>query len=193
MLNNKGQNLLEYVLFVAAVLLVCIYFFANMGNSPMGQSVNSTLYSMVNLINSTNEADSVIMTMKKQLTLGQKNLVRRYLIWAYKSTKESFERIERKTTQLIVDEFILDHLSKNKLDVPGAFKAYIAQKHKEELKLKFTGADKKKLHPEYLYLKNRLAAIEVAIKYFLGNKELGRIAGLYEEEFTRRILEARDH
>lgn len=56
MLNNKGQNLLEYVLFVAAVLLVCIYFFANMGNSPMGQSVNSTLYSMVNLINSTNEA-----------------------------------------------------------------------------------------------------------------------------------------
>jgi hypothetical protein len=130
---------------------------------------------------------------KAHLTPDHKNLIRRYLLWAYKSTKESFERIERKTTQLIVDDFICDHLSKKRSKVPAAFTAYIADKRKDELKLKFTDATKKKLHPEYLYLKNRLAAVEGAIIYFLGAKELKRMSKLYEEEFTRRILEARDH
>ena len=120
-------------------------------------------------------------------------MIRRYLLWAYKSTKENFERIERKTTQLTVDEYILSYLSKNKHETPEAFKTYIADKRKDELRLKFVDAHRKKLHPEYVYLKNRLAAIEAAIKYFLGGKELKHIQKLFEEEFTRRILEARDH
>ena len=120
-------------------------------------------------------------------------LIRRYLLWAYKSTKESFERIERKTTQLIVDEYILDHLSKKKAAIPAEFKTYIANKRKDELKLKFADAGRKKLNPEYVYLKNRLAAIEAAIRHFLGDKELKRIEKLFEEEFTRRILESREH
>ena len=133
--------------------------------------------------------------MKKETHLARdhKNLVRRYLLWAYKSTKETFERIERKTTQLIVDEYIFDHFSKNKLDIPQVFKSYISDKRKEELKLKFADPKKKKLHPEYVYLKNRLEAIEAAIKYFLGSKELVRLQALYEKEFTRRILETREH
>jgi hypothetical protein len=133
------------------------------------------------------------MKKKIQLPLPSRNLVRRYLLWAYKSTRESFERIERKSTQLLVDEYILGYLSKNKCEIPAEFKSYIAQKRQEELELKFSDADKKKLHPEYVYLKDRLAAIEAAIKYFLGAKELKRTAQLFEEEFTRRILEARDH
>jgi len=133
------------------------------------------------------------MKIKEQLSLDHRNLIRRYLLWAFKSTKESFERIERKTTQLKVDEYIFDHLSKKKLEIPLAFKTYIADKRKEELKLKFVDDKKKELHPEYVYLKNRLAAIEGAIKHFLGNKELDRMQALYEKEFTRRILEARDH
>jgi len=130
---------------------------------------------------------------KKSLTSAHKDLIRRYLLWAYKSTRESFERIERKTTQLMVDEYILGHFSKNKLDVPQEFKTYIADKRKDELKLKFADAGGKQLHPQYIYLKDRLAAIEAAIKYFLGSRELKRMSGLFEEEFTRRILEARDH
>jgi hypothetical protein len=133
------------------------------------------------------------MTKKQHLNQDHKNLVRRYLLWAYKSTKESYERIERKTTQLIVDEFIHDHLSKNKCAIPQAFKTYIADKRKDELKLKFAGPAKRQLHPEYVYLKNRLEAIEAAVKYFLGSQELKRMQDLFEEEFTRRILESRDH
>jgi hypothetical protein len=133
--------------------------------------------------------------MKKKQSLSQdhKNLVRRYLLWAYKSTKESFERIERKTTQLVVDEFIRDHLVKNKCAIPAEFSSYIAVKRQDELKLKFVDGDAKKLNPDYVYLKDRLAAIEAAIIYFLGTAELKRMQGLFEEEFTRRILESRDH
>ena len=129
------------------------------------------------------------MTKVKSFSPDHKALIRRYLLWAYKSTKESFERIERKTTQLIVDEYVLADLLKNNKSMPegyedllGEFKTCIANKRAAK-------------HPQaqYMYLKNRLAAIEKAIKFYLGAKELKVIEGLYEEEFTRRILEARDH
>jgi hypothetical protein len=133
------------------------------------------------------------MKKRTQLSRDHKNLIRRYLIWAYKSTKEGFERIERKTTQLTVDEFILDHLRKNRAQVPPSFKAYIEEKRRDELKLKYADAGKKKYHPQYMELKDRLGAVEASIKYFLGDQEMKRIAELYEKEFTRRILEAREH
>jgi hypothetical protein len=129
----------------------------------------------------------------KRLSTAHQNLLRRYLLWAYKTTRESFERIERKTTQLMADEYILDYFSKHRLPIPAEFKAYVAAKRKDELKLKFSDGNKKKLHPQYVYLKNRLNATEAAVRYFLGGKELKRMTKLFEEEFTRRILEARDH
>ena len=52
---------------------------------------------------------------------------------------------------------------------------------------------KAKLHPDYVYLNNRLRALQAAIKHFLGDRQLEQFNRLYEEEFTRRILEARDH
>jgi len=133
------------------------------------------------------------MKKKVKLTLSQKNLIRRYLLWAYKSTKESFERVERKTTQLIVDEYVLGYFSKNKFKVPQSFRTYIEEKQKDELKLKYADVHKKSLHPEYVYLKNRLEAITAAIKYFLGGQELKNMQDLYEKEFTRRIVESREH
>ena len=133
------------------------------------------------------------MTKKARLSRDHKNLVRRYLLWAYKSTKESFERIERKTTQLLVDDYILDHLTRNECEVPQAFRAYISDKRKDESKLKFADEKKQSLNPEYLYLKGRLTAIEAAIRHFLGKKELELMHDLYEKEFIRRILEAKDH
>jgi hypothetical protein len=131
-----------------------------------------------------------------KLTPSHKNLIRRYLLWAYKSTKESFERIERKTTQLMVDEHMLKSLNKKAKGCQGhieEFKQYIQNKRQDEMKLKFTDSKGKELHPDYLYLKNRLEAIEEAVKYFLGPAELKKMETLFEEEFTRRILEARDH
>ena len=138
-----------------------------------------------------------------KIKASYKNLIRRYLIWAYKTTRESFERIERKTTQLMVDEHILKAL--NKFSKPKGciakdyesfiedFKGYIAHKRQDELKQKFVDAKGEALHPQYLYLQNRLAAIEGAIKYFLGPTELKKIELLFEEEFVRRILQAKEH
>jgi hypothetical protein len=131
----------------------------------------------------------------------EKALVRRYLVWCYKSTKESLDRIERKFTQAMVDRFILGQLRKTKA-VPSIereykkliddFETYLTDKEKDGSKQKFTDG-KKDLNAQYLYLKNRLMAIEEAIKQFLGPRELTRINQMYEEEFTRRILESKEH
>ncbi|MDE2027304.1 MAG: hypothetical protein KGJ11_02025 [Candidatus Omnitrophica bacterium] len=50
-MNSKGQNIIEYILMVTAVLLVCIYFFTA---GPMKQSVNTALNTMVNEIQNIN-------------------------------------------------------------------------------------------------------------------------------------------
>jgi len=52
MRDSKGQNIVEYVLLVTAVLLVCIYFFTTSG--PMSNSINTSLNSIVNQINNIN-------------------------------------------------------------------------------------------------------------------------------------------
>ena len=134
---------------------------------------------------------------------NNRDLVGRYLLWLYKTTKESFERIERKTTQLMIDEYVLNHLN-TAGEVPAhgrekydgfvkEFEIYIKVKQEDELKLKFSDGKRKSLHPQYVYLKNRLEAVEAAIKHFLGEKELRAMRSLYEKEFTDRILQARDH
>ena len=129
------------------------------------------------------------------MTKTHKDLTRRYLLWFYKTTKESFERLERKTTQLKVDEYVLKQLktSKNDAALIKEFEAYIKTKQGDELKLKFADAKGKTLHPQYVYLKNKLQAVEATITHFLGKKELQEIQSLYEKEFTTRILQAREH
>ena len=123
-----------------------------------------------------------------KLSSTHKALVRRYLIWAYKSTKESFDRLERKTTQLMADDHILRHVSKNKggdaeyQKLVDGYKDYIAKKKEAPVPA-----------AQHLYLKNRLNAVEDAIKTFLGVKELAAIEKAYQDEFIRRIWESKDH
>ena len=81
-------------------------------------------------------------------------------------------------------------LHSNKL-VNNAY--FLPTDSKKEPKLKYLDGNKKSLHPQYVFLRNRLEAIESAIKHFLGEKELLKIRVLYEKEFTDRILQARDH
>ena len=52
MKDSKGQNMVEYILLVAAIILVCIYFFTN--NGPMPNAINASLNSIVNQINNIN-------------------------------------------------------------------------------------------------------------------------------------------
>ena len=137
-----------------------------------------------------------------QLTPNEKNLIRRYLVWCYKTTKEDLDRIDRYYTQIQVDHFMLDVLKNDKNDKGGGeaysqlvdnFKIYIATKKNNVDGKKFKDVSRQIPTADYLYLKNRFAAIEKAIIYFLGKNEFKNITKLYETEMTRRILEAREH
>ncbi|MCB9770979.1 MAG: hypothetical protein H6754_00285 [Candidatus Omnitrophica bacterium] len=127
------------------------------------------------------------------------NLIRRYLLWCFKTTREDLDRIDRYFTQALVDRRFLDILLKNKENSSeyqkkiADFQSYMDIKEKNALGKKYLNLKKKTLQPEYWYLQARLAAIEQVIVEFLGKRELKSIQGLYENEMTRRILEAREH
>ncbi|MBU0467950.1 MAG: hypothetical protein KKD07_06965 [Candidatus Omnitrophica bacterium] len=139
-----------------------------------------------------------------KLKKKEKDLTRRYLIWCYKTTKESLDRIERYYTQIPVDQYLLKQLmgskdfkssktNKKYKNLVNDFEQYIDVKKKNVDAKKFEDLNCKKLDPEYQYLKERFAAIEKAIAHFLGKKELETINSLYEAEMTDRILNAREH
>jgi hypothetical protein len=123
------------------------------------------------------------------------NLQKRYLIWLYKVTKEAFDRIERKFTQLEIDNLLLEEIKKEKLSKKAGrfiaeFQAYIDKKEKEGLQLKYDGKD---LRPEFIFLELKLAAVEKAILKLLGKPGLEEIKSLYEKEMTERILKSTEH
>jgi len=141
---------------------------------------------------------------KVGLTQKEKNLLRRYLIWCYKTTKEELDKIDRYFTQLIADDTIFKQLKqsheyrysnncKEYKNLVDQFKNYMDKKELNVLKKKFKDRKHTKLNPEYQYLVNRFVAIEKTIVQLLGGGELKAICLLYEEEMTRRILEAREH
>jgi hypothetical protein len=128
-------------------------------------------------------------------------LKKRYLLWLYKTTKEAFDRYERKFTQLEIDKFILEEVSRecrqaylfDEREAIGeqveAMRVYVTEKENACLKLKYRG---KKINPEYLFLDIKLQALEKAIVKELGNEELRRIKNLYEQEMSERILHSRE-
>ena len=130
------------------------------------------------------------------LTEEERRLVRRYLLWCYKTTREGLDKVDRYYTQEIVDQFVLDYLRKGddadqyreRID---AFADYIREKvHRADQK-KFVSAEQKEaLKEDYAYQKRRLRGIEEAIVYFLGKETMEEIVTLYEQEMTRRILAA---
>jgi preprotein translocase subunit SecG len=52
MRDAKGQNIVEYVMLVAAVIVVCVIFLQPRAGGPMHDSVNAVLSGMVNQIDS---------------------------------------------------------------------------------------------------------------------------------------------
>lgn len=128
------------------------------------------------------------------------NLKKRYLIWLYKTTKEAFDRYERKFTQLEIDEEILKEIEKElkeaylpseKKDLEkyvNDLRAYIDEKEDACAKLKYKG---KRTNPEFIFLDVKLNAIEKEIKDQFGAKALEEIKGLYEAQMQGRILEER--
>jgi hypothetical protein len=143
-----------------------------------------------------------VPSKRNKISSDQKRLIRRYLIWCYKTTKEELDRIDRKFTQLQVDYKVLNNLRKARLGKKALsaayaqsiheFERYITEKEKTALTEKYADAAKKLLRPRYWYLRHRLEAIKATVTKILGKKELGVIERLYEEEMTRRILESRE-
>jgi hypothetical protein len=145
------------------------------------------------------------MSAKKlKFSKKEKDLLKRYLIWCYKTTKEELDKVGRYFTQLKVDVFLLKGLrkksayknSKGNSEFKGlvdSFETYMLKKEDNVLKKKYKGKDFKKLQPQYEYLSERLCVLEDAISHFLGKQELTKIVNLYEEEMTKRILQAREH
>ncbi len=130
------------------------------------------------------------------------NLKTRYLLWLYKTAKEELERIDRKFTQIEIDEFMLNKLKIALKSMPSPpkntcrkllkeFSGYIANKKKVALELKFDKSGNTKLAYKFLSLK--LSSIESAVKQFLGQGKLREIKKLYHQEMLRRILEERQH
>jgi len=128
----------------------------------------------------------------------EKNLKIRYLVWLYKTTKEAFDRYERKFTQLDIDESILkemeqelksSYLPQEKKQLEkfiNGFRNYIAEKEKGCLKLKYKG---KKTDPAFLFLDVKLNSIEKIIQDEFGKESLEEIKESYQQEMLRRILE----
>jgi uncharacterized protein YdiU (UPF0061 family) len=128
----------------------------------------------------------------------EKNLTIRYLTWLYKTTKDAFDRYERKFTQLEIDEYVLKEIEKElkasylpSEKVPlekfvNDFRSYIAEKEEACLKLKYKG---KKVNPDFLFLDVKLNAIEKAIEKEAGKKGLQQIKEAYQREMLRRIME----
>jgi len=141
--------------------------------------------------------------LKMKINQEDKKLIRRYLIWCYKTLKEDLDCIDRKFTQLQADYKVLNYLSGKGSRAKGTskeynklldeFKAYIRHKEDSAVGIKFVSGKKGRLQPEYQFLIDRLGSVEKTIDHFLGRKELKKIQALYEEEMTRRILEAREH
>ncbi len=113
-------------------------------------------------------------------------------MWCYKSTKDELDRIDRKFTQLKVDDFILGKLSAMSGEEKQILERSIAE-FKDYIVKKEESAAAEKSTPKHVYLKARLSAVEDAVKHFLGAPELKKIIALYEAEMTGRILQARDH
>jgi hypothetical protein len=150
---------------------------------------------MAGLSNGVNFPDQREELMDRK---DEQNLRERYLTWLYKTTKEAFDRYERKFTQIEIDEFVLKEMEKKLKGsfmpqekkalekMVNDFRSYIAEKEKACLKLKYKG---KKIEPEFIFLDVKLDAIEKAIIKELGQDGLKKIKQSYHQEMIKRIIE----
>ncbi len=132
----------------------------------------------------------------------EKNLKKRYFVWLYKTAKETFDKYERKFTQVDIDKDILAEMEKELLGVYlphekdalqrqiDDFQKYIEEKEKSCAELM---DQEKKIKPDFIFSEIKLDAIEKVITREIGKKGLEEIKSLYEKEMTERILKSMEH
>jgi len=128
-----------------------------------------------------------------------KNLKKRYLIWLYKTAKETFDKFERKFTQTDIDKDILVEMEKELLGayLPhekeaiqkriNDFYKYVEDKEKACSELR---NQHKKINPDFIFSEVKLNAVEKIILKELGSRGFEEIKSLYEKEMTIRILKS---
>jgi len=128
-----------------------------------------------------------------------KNLKKRYFVWLYKTAKETFDKYERKFTQVDIDKDILAEMEKELLGVYlphekealqrqiDDFQQYIENKEKSCAEFR---DQEKKINPDFIFSEIKLDAIEKVIIREIGKKGLEEIKSLYEKEMTQRILKS---
>jgi len=131
-----------------------------------------------------------------------KNLKKRYFIWLYKSTKEDFDKYERKFTQIDIDNDILTEMENALLGSYLPHEKDALQKHIDDFQRYIQTKEKacselrdqhKKINPDFIFSEIKLNAVEKIIIKELGRKGLEEIRSLYEEEMTQRILKSTEH
>ena len=121
------------------------------------------------------------------------NLKKRYLLWLYKKTKETLDRVDRKFTQIDIDKFILEELQKGTIadkNFLDEFITYVNNKEHDCQKIKSGGTY---FNSEYQFLSLKLQAIEKSIVNELGAESLEEIKNLYHQEMVDRILRSTEH
>src|SRR3989338_4684562 len=99
------------------------------------------------------------MQKKSPLTQNEKNLLRRYLMWCYKTTKEELDKVDRYFTQLKADDFVLKQLKRSEeyrsskgakayKDMVDQFQVYMSTKEMNVLKKKFKDSGQKALNSD---------------------------------------------
>jgi hypothetical protein len=131
-----------------------------------------------------------------------KNLKKRYFIWLYKGAKETFDKYERKFTQVDIDKDILFEMEKELLGVYlphekdalqrqiNDFQKYVENKEKACSELR---DQHKKINPDFIFSEIKLNAIEKTILKELGRRGWEEIRALYEKEMIERILKSTEH
>lgn len=127
-----------------------------------------------------------------------KSLSKRYLLWLYKTTRDELDKIDRKFTQLEIDNQIYKRFKSAMKGLKARategfspflqeWQEYIFSKESDAQKLKY----KENGEPDYayLFLKLKLGAIEHITESRFGKKELLLFKKLYEESAIKRILE----
>lgn len=125
--------------------------------------------------------------MKKEDRLA---LERRYLLWLYKTTKDEFDKIERKFTQIGIDRDLQKAMAKGGPHLKpflDEWKVYIFEKESSLQKL-VINADGS-YDAKYLFLRLKIEAVEKVILRRFGKKTLKSFKRLYEDSCIKRILE----
>ena len=137
--------------------------------------------------------------MNKQ---DEKNLKKRYCIWLYKTAKETFDKYERKFTQVDMDQDILNEMEKELLGSYLPHEKEALQKHINDFQKYIEDKERacselrdqeKKINPEFIFSEIKLNAVEKVIIKELGRRGLEEIRSLYEKEMTTRILKSTEH